>query len=198
VLLDSSLVTELDVTIKKGTDTDYTAVLSAEKVFDKGDVDSLSKPRELGVIAEPGTTLVNDGWVGYGDESDHLAFTLDHAASLSLDLTLTDAAKFTLINAATGKTVLNSSLKAGAAITTKAKLLEAGPYYLQVKSTNAKKGGDASYTVSVNPGTAFFTQGGDNNDSWQTAEPAETSRSEQRSVPAGWDSATSMISDPSR
>ncbi len=172
VLLDNSLATEVQITVKSGTDRNYTAVLSAEKVFDQGDTDSLSQPRDLGLIAEPGKTLVSDGWVGFGDEFDYLAFSLDHAASLRLDLTSTDAAKFTLINAATGKSVLSSSLKTGAALTTNAKLLEAGQYYLQVQSTNAKKGGDANYTVSVNQGTAFFTQGGDNNDSWQTAEPA--------------------------
>jgi len=171
ILLDSSLATEVEVTIKKGTNTNYSVSLNPQSLFTPNDGDSQSSPRQLGTVTAAGP-LVNDGWVGFGDESDHLAFTLDHAASLSLDLTSTDAAKFTLINAATGKTVLNSSLKAGTAITTKAKLLEAGQYYLQVKSTNAKKGGDASYTVSVNPGTTFFTQGGDNNDSWQTAEPA--------------------------
>jgi hypothetical protein len=157
---------------KKGGSADYTVTVSDGTVFfahGPDNNDSWETAEPAGALV-PGAQIA-DGWVGFGDAVDYKLLTLNSAATLTLDCTATDAVKFTLFNEA-GKSVANASLKDAGAASTKAALLEAGTYYLQVQSTNAKKGGSADYTVSVNPNTAFFTQGGDNNDSWETAEPA--------------------------
>ena len=168
-LLENNAVSMIVVkTADQGKTADYSFQLSAKTLFNKGDSDSMTAPRKLGSVAAAGT-LVSDGWVGYGDESDFISFSLDSAANLSLTFTATDAAKFTLINAATGKSVLSSNVKADGRITSKPKLLEAGRYCLQVQSTNAKKGGDADYTVTVNSSTIFFTNGDNSDDSMKSA-----------------------------
>ena len=174
ILLDSGLETVIQVTIKKGADTNYDLHLTAETVFDKADTtdNSFASAKDLGPATAAGQLLVPDGWVGFGDEIDYFTFTLNTAANLSLDCTATDEAKFTLVNAATGKTVANAALKGAGTVSTKAALLEAGTYCLSVQSTNAKKGGAADFTVSVGAGTTFFAHGPDNNDTWETAEPA--------------------------
>ena len=186
VLLDKSLPTEIQITVKKGTDTNYSAILSAATVFDKGDNsdDDRAFAQNLGTVAAKGM-LVPDGWVGYGDEVDFLAFTLDHAVNLSLDYTATDAVKFTLINAATGKSVLSSSVTAKKPLlTTKPKLLDAGTYYLQVQSTN-KKGGDADYTVGVNSSTVFYTKGDTTDDVFTSSKDLGTV-SATGNLDSGW------------
>ena len=65
------------------------------------------------------------------------------------------------------KALGNASVKAGATASTKDLLLTAGTYYLAVESTNAKKGGNADYTVAVKDGAVFFPQGNNANDTWQ-------------------------------
>ncbi len=52
---------------------------------------------------------------------------------------------------------------------TKGVLLEAGTYYIGVESTNAKKGGDADYSVTLNGNSTFFTEGDNTDDDWTTA-----------------------------
>ena len=44
-------------------------------------------------------------------------------------------------------------------------LLDEGTYYIGVQSTNAKKGGDADYSVSVDASSIFYTRA-DNSDDW--------------------------------
>ena len=61
------------------------------------------------------------------------------------------------------------SVKAGAWNNSKDILVTAGTYYLQVQSTNAKKGGDADYTVALDDSSRFFPAGDNSNDTWQAA-----------------------------
>ena len=137
----------------------------------------------IGIIdSASGVLVANDGtqgWVGYGDAKDYMAFTLDDAASLSLDLTSTDAAKFTiysLVSTTKGGVTTYSlkSLQATAlaapkgndptAATTKNLLLAAGSYYIGVESTNAAGGGNAGYTIALNSGKTVFYHNDDTED----------------------------------
>lgn len=158
VLLDSANGVTLQVTAKKGNNTEYFATLQPESetsLFNQPDTvgNTFITATNLGSITNAGP--VAREWVGYGDEFDVYAFTLDTAAKLRLDLTATDAANFTIYDS-NGKSVLKTNVKAGGAVTTKAKQLNPGNYYLAVQSTNAMKGGAASYSVGVNAGTEFF------------------------------------------
>lgn len=64
-------------------------------------------------------------------------------------------------------TKLTLNKKAGVySADTKTLLLEAGEYYISVESTNAKKGGNAYYNVSLNENSVFFTNGDDGWNNW--------------------------------
>ena len=167
---------------KKGGSVDYAVSVSDKTAFfTKGDnsddwadmktagAASLGTPIEVG----KGTGDLLNGWVGYGDAVDYAAFTLESAADLAFDLSVTDAAKFTVYslqgkagaNGATGyslKKLQKTTLRKGD-FTTKSLHLEAGTYYLAMESTKAKKGGSVDYSVAVAGSTAFF------NDEWSTA-----------------------------
>ena len=180
---------------KKGGDADYTVTLNDKSVFfTKGDNSddwtdmktegSAGHVGDVGKITAPGAVITGE-WVGYGDAVDYKAFTLDSAAKLSFTVNATDAAKFTIC-ALNGKTdkkgVTTYSLASKQATTlskpkgaveysatTKELLLEAGTYYLKVESTNAKKGGDADYTVTLNDKSVFYTAGDNSDDNWRVA-----------------------------
>ena len=157
----------------KGGNADYTVTMNGSSVFftkgdnsdDWGDVKANGAAGAVGKVEAPvmaGVTLVNDGWVGYGDSVDYMEFTLAGASNnLQFDLTSTDAAKFTVyqLQGSAGKYSLKSlqstTLKANVAATTKALKLAAGTYYLAMEATNAKKGGSADYMVKVNEKTAI-------------------------------------------
>ena len=53
-----------------------------------------------------------------------------------------------------------------------------------MKSTNAKNGGSADYTIKLNENSQFFTQGNNRNDSWKTA--ARTAPALAGEVISGW------------
>ena len=159
------------MTIKKGTDTAYDLQLNAESVFPAFDpAGSTPETAQVTGSVSAAGAVVGTGWVGFGDEVDYVAFTLDHAANLILDCEATDSTKFTLYNSAM-TSVTNVSVKGGGYAVTKAKLLDAGQYYLQVQSTNAKNGGYSEFTVTVDAGTKFFEHPVDDNNTWATAEP---------------------------
>ena len=165
---------------KKGADADYT-VSTGNCVFytrgdnsdDWGDMKHYGPDGMVGDVGEIyediGTIL--DDWVGYGDAIDYKKFTLDTDATLSFDVSAGDAAKFTVwrLDAKYSKTqVPNYSLKSLASVklngnsaTTKAVKLTAGEYYFSMESTNAKKGGDAAYRVSLNMEASEFYYGDD-------------------------------------
>ena len=168
VLLDSGLSTEVSVKTRNGKYAGYAAALVAEMIYNRGDNDSPRAPREFGSVAA-GQELISDGWVGFGDAQDYATFTLDDAAMLSLSFSASDATRFTVYSAATGKAVMRSSLKAGAELTTRAKPLQAGDYLVVAESTNAKKGGSSDYTLAVGADTTFFTRGDNSDDSRETA-----------------------------
>ena len=144
---------------------------------------------QVAAIAAPLTektgTFITDGWVGYGDAVDYTAFTIDDAASLSLSFTATEAIKAAVytLESKTAKGVTTYSLRSVRSVTlkydrasgkykadSKAMLLDAGTYYLEVVSTNAAKGGNADYTVAVNQGgSEFFTKGSVDDNEWKGA-----------------------------
>jgi hypothetical protein len=105
-----------------------------------------------------------NNWVGFSDASDYKMFHLDSAANLSLSLQATDKAKLTLwaVSKKGDNYTLTSkgtvSVKAGESADMKAKLVEAGDYFVSVESTNANTspGGDARYNVGIGADTVFF------------------------------------------
>ena len=131
---------------------------------------------------EPGSDVValdyespdREGWrnfVGQGDPADFAAIILWDAASLSFDLSATDATKFTISRLdkskdKNGKTVysvktlqttaLKKDKNGEFAATTKNLTLDSGTYYISMQSTNAAKGGAAFYNVTVNQGKSVF------------------------------------------
>ncbi|MBR7107016.1 MAG: hypothetical protein IKC89_01240 [Lentisphaeria bacterium] len=177
---------------KKGGDADYTISVNADTVFytggdnsdDWNDVKTAGANGSVGknVTINADTAEILSDWVGYGDTWDHISITLEDAAKLSFDITSGDAAKFVIysLNEKTSKGgVTTYSLKSRQSTTlkkakgaddytalTKGLLLDAGTYYIGVQSTNAKKGGNADYTISVNAGTLFYTRGDDGSNDW--------------------------------
>ena len=170
---------------KKSADELYTIAVSDKSVFftngDNSDDWTEMKTRgadglaaTLGTVTAESGTLVEDGWVGYGDAIDYAAFTLDSAASLAFDLNATDAAKFTIyqlqskvnknVTTYSLKSLQSTTLKANVAATTKNLLLEKGTYYVAMEGTNAKKGGSADYTVALGAKSRFYPVGDDTDD----------------------------------
>ena len=175
---------------KSGGDADYSiAVSENSRFFPATDgADNWADMKEMGadgavgtygLVAAPGE-LENNGWVGFGDNIDYAAFTLETAASLAFDLNATDAAKFTLyqLQAKESKAGTTYSLKSLQSTTLKANkdktqyaetsknlLLSAGTYYLAMESTNAKSGGDAEYSIAVSENSKFFPAT-DDADNW--------------------------------
>ncbi len=122
------------------------------------------------------------GLVGFADAVDFRKIKLDCSAKLSFTVTATDAAKFTIyrLDRVVKKGKETYSLKALQTATlkrdkandryaaeTKSILFDpAEQYYFAMESTNAKKGGNAYYSVELtSPQNAFFDQG-DNSDDW--------------------------------
>ena len=122
-----------------------------------------------------------DNFVGFGDDTDFVKFSLHTAANLSLNLYGVGAAA-NVKNSGALKVVIYSfdaakkkmtalqttSVKAADLIAgtanTKLKLLEAGDYYVSVKSTNAAKGDQVYYNMSIGSDTVFFNNGDGWND----------------------------------
>ena len=175
---------------KKGGDASYSISVKDTSIFftraDNSDdggnlkVDGFSVMADLGKITAVGT-LVEDGWVGFGDEYDYMSFTLDNAADIAFDLNATGKAKIivgSLTPAAaptakkkySSKSLKNATLKdSGGSVTMKKLHLAAGTYYLAVQATDAKKGANVSYTVSVNKDSVIYPAPDHTNDTWQAA-----------------------------
>ncbi len=125
----------------------------------------------LGSITATGPVLTE--WVGFGDAVDYRKFTLESGANLSLNLFADDQAKLTiyqLIENRNGsfrlKAIRNVSVNAKNPSKTLTRLLEAGDYYMGISTNTAKKGGDVSYTITVEMETTTFYTEGDNTDDW--------------------------------
>ena len=156
---------------KKGGSGDYIVVKNAKYVvFDQGDnTDDIYNGAG---VAEYDTANGWTGWVGYGDPIDFKSLTLTDAASVTFDVSSTDAGKFTIwtLNKGKLKSVQATTLKLDKAsgkykFTTKNQLLEKGEYYISVENTNAKKGGSGDYAVATGSKYVVFDKG-DNSDDW--------------------------------
>ena len=122
--------------------------------------------------------------MGFGDAADYATFSLAGAAKLSLTFKASDATGFTVYNSA-GKAVVKSNLKAGATLTSKAVLLDKGSYRLVTESANARKGGDSTYSVTVNSKTVFYTKG-DNSDDTKAEAVDKGVLSAGKQITSGW------------
>jgi len=176
----------------KGGNAFYNVVLNENSIFyvkgndfDNGWYDfcedDYSGPGFLGTVNENTETLIDDEWVGYGDEIDFRKFKLDTAAKLSFAITSTDLVSFSIcrVDSKTNKNeIVTFSLKTLQSTTvkkteensyfalTKLILLDPGYYYLRVESKNAKKGGSADYVVSLNTEESVFFNRGNHEDDW--------------------------------
>ena len=142
---------------------------------------------DIGQLNADAETVVADEWVGFGDAIDYKRFSLDSAANLSFSVEATDATKFTIyrLNSKTDKKgVTTYSLKSlqtttlkkpknadQYSATTNLLLLDAGEYYISMQSTNAKKGGNADYSISLNTNSVFFVNT-DDSDNWDDVKTA--------------------------
>ncbi|MBR6372449.1 MAG: hypothetical protein IKS20_04645, partial [Victivallales bacterium] len=118
-------------------------------------------------------------WVGLGDSVDYCRLDLSEIpARVSFDLNASDAAKFTVwqLNEKTGKlksvqsTALKLDKQSGEySATTKSLLLAKGTYYVSMESTNAKKGGNADFTVAFGEDVRYFDEADNSNDTWKAA-----------------------------
>ena len=113
-------------------------------------------------------------FVGYGDAVDYAKIVLNDEAKLSFTIRATDAAKFVIYRLTekvgkngtvsySRKTLQTTTLKKDKqnqlyTVNTKALKLSAGEYYISVQSTNAKKGGNAYYSVNLNEAYCQFTE----------------------------------------
>jgi autotransporter passenger strand-loop-strand repeat protein len=102
-------------------------------------------------------------WVGFGDAADYKMIRLENAVNLTLNFTATGKAKLAIWKVSTGKGGKITLTSKGSATATadkagtiKAKFLDAGEYFVSVTSTDAAKGGDAYYSIAVDPATVFF------------------------------------------
>ena len=95
-------------------------------------------------------------WVGFGDEWDHYEFSVDNDMAVSFNISSSDAIKVMIYQIVDGKlkTLQTTSVKADSTVYTKTlNLKEDGEYYIGIQSTNAKKGGNAEYSIT---GSKYF------------------------------------------
>lgn len=172
----------------KGGSADYEVYYNGTVFFSKGDSsddwDDLAEKGSAGKVGanidlSPDMYTVTQNWVGYGDAVDYKKITLTCPTKLSLYVYSFDNLKFSLcaLNEPDKKgdyslkTLQTVSLKMGkwdidCDATTKPILLQAGVYYIRMESTNAAKGGNANYEVTMNEhGNVFYVyaDGGENN-----------------------------------
>lgn len=119
--------------------------------------------------------VLSGGWVGCGDAVDYMKFHLDTAAKLVFRVNAGDVSKFAvcrLNDPKKGKYSLKSLLsskltknplygqdgESAYRTVTKGLLLEAGDYYICMKSTNADKHGDADYSILLDSSTIFYNK----------------------------------------
>lgn len=147
----------------------------------KGDASEMFN--DLGKLDASDSAVIEDAWVGYGDEVDHYRFTVTADSVLSFYVDASDAVKFSVsqLNDKKGvyslKSLQTTKLKKNkvtkykedgewyyeypdwAYSATTGKLsLKAGTYYISVLSTNAAKGGNADYEVSINTDKCILPQ----------------------------------------
>ena len=134
------------------------------------DSDDIGKTIQIDTDTE--TVVDHDGFtnfVGFGDAMDFRKIELKSAAKLSFDLAKTTggAAKLIVYTVNdSGKMVVASSkltvsVKASkdGGILNNQVVLQKGVYYIAVQSTDAKKGKEAYYSVSLNANSEFYEHG---------------------------------------
>lgn len=114
-----------------------------------------------------GTTYTN--FVGFGDPMDVRKIELKSAAKLSFDVnkTATGAVKLVVYTVndsgkmvvASGKLTMTVKAAATSGMLKNQVVLQKGVYYIAVQSTDAKKGKQAYYNVSLNENSVFYTDG---------------------------------------
>ena len=189
-----------DFFIKGDNSDDWNDVKSAGAGGAVGDEDAITD----------GTTEVFSGWVGFGDAVDYKSFRVGSSVKLSFALGASDKTKFTIwkLNSKTDKkgvttyslkslqsTSLAKDRKSGTyAASTKMLLLDEGTYYFSVESTNAKKGGNADYTVDLNSdASVFFVNGDDGANNWVYDKKTKTLNSDECFVTTNITSSTGEI-----
>jgi len=118
-------------------------------------------------------------YIGGDDDADYAKITMKYSATLSLTVTATDAAKFTLWRLIPGnddsytmKSVQTATLKKNRQTgeyeaETRGLLVHEGEeFYVSVESVRANKSGEAFYNVQVNRDDSVFYTKGDNSDDW--------------------------------
>lgn len=157
-------------TKKGGTGYDVEVSGSA---FTKGDNsdDSRDSVPQLSVDGSGGwveQTLIDDGWVGYGDFIDYREIVLNTPGSYRFELEGLDySAKLTVYEAG-GKKLKSVTGKAGKDGVIKELLLDSGTYYIAVEATGKTKKGGTDYEVEISGRT--FTKGDLTNNDFSTAE----------------------------
>ena len=158
----------------KGGNADYSVnINNGSAFFTKGnnaDDNFAALPAEYSVtVGDQAVSLISNEWVGFGDEFDYRKVTFENAGKYTFDVKSSDDAKFTIYELQSNgklKSVKNITVKAGQTVQLKDLMLESGTYYISMQSTNASKGGNADYSVSVNNGSAFFTKGNNADDNF--------------------------------
>ena len=150
-------------TAKKGGGADYSVTLTSDSVFFTKRNNTDDTPMgtgELILIGESTSNPIAEGWVGYGDSIDYNPAIFVNDGKYTFSFTATDAAKLTLwVQNGDGslKRVKSVSVKGGQTKGLSGLLLDGGIYYFSVESTNAKKGGNADYMLSLSEESVFFT-----------------------------------------
>ena len=179
LLLDSGVyyASVTSVNAAKGGDAEYSITMNNNSTFftkgnnsdDWNDMpesgDSVSQFVELGNIANAG--LISD-WVGFGDAVDYMQFDVENAAKLSFNVEADENIKISVcaltekngkysLKALQGVSVSYDKSLQKYAVTTAGLLLDSGTYYLCVENTNAAKGGNAQYSISLDDSSIFYT-----------------------------------------
>ena len=163
----------------KGGSADYSVYLASDSMFSgprcNNDDDTLEDVQDNSAyrLSSPNSfsSWSFHDWVGFGDEYDYRAFTLDRAARLFFTVLADDLVKFTIFQLATDKrgntyrkNILSISPEKHSskyedwiyAAAAKGKLFEKGEYYICVKSRNASKGGNAEYSLEIDKEKSSF------------------------------------------
>lgn len=181
---------------KKGGAAYYNVTLDSDTVIynsaDSRSTDDWDDVKTRGAAGKVGTcgtltsatSLVYTDWVGFGDAVDYRKFTLASAARICLEVDAMDPVKISIckLETKTTRKGVTYSLKTLQSATTKVRfedgiccvvakpvMLEKGDYYIRVESTDAKKGGNAKYSLYLAKYTAqqtMFYDKGNNADDW--------------------------------
>ncbi|MBS1452595.1 MAG: hypothetical protein HP002_04335 [Lentisphaeria bacterium] len=159
---------------KKGG-TEYDVDVSGT-AFTKGDTsdDDWRNAPEIAVDGGSGRvdrTLIDNGWIGYGDLVDYREVTLDTPGIYRFELDDLDGdAKLTLCTLKNGKLkkLKTASGKAGRDGVIRELLLDAGTYYVAVEASGRTKKGGTDYDVEIIGST--FTKGDVTNNDFSSAD----------------------------